>query len=602
MTTALDKLRGMVSAARRDSLIATAEADILDRLARVAEDEDDERLDGALEELADNLRKALDKCVDRDNDADDDLPTTGCPTCDAVLDTLAECHGMSLCGPTAADVAESARDWIGDLLVERDEARAEVDDVRAMLDAETRQHEETSRELDTAHAEVERLRAEVASLRERIDDADEWEPPAGWLVRIEHRDGTRYAVWHRDGFTVTHKTECPTIYMCDTPGDIGPAVDTLRGAVEWCEAQMVSAPTVGATDAGPDAPALIVEGDDGTGAREARAVPAAPVSGAEQSCGETGVDRPRKNVDRACADMIRALGWTPVIQNNYDEESFAMCATCGELRTPWRHDAMQVARDVLLLVAGGPGDEIERMRAIRARMDDDALAADAMRGPDGCAEARKLRHDLRSARCDVATLRVLLRDLSLLLTGNIPPLTAQDIVPRVQAVIDERSDMRDDFQHFRQRLTVLLTGDHDKAARDEKTLLNIVDTMMTERRFAMTELANMAGRVVAPDDITNLIAAVEAVRDEMSYRSEPDTPIYVFDSNGYRLCVGDVVLLSAHPDDEPGSPGGDDPWTVDGVFHASGKVLLACGSWRAVRDAGTCTLATVTEEAADGEG
>lgn len=56
---------------------------------------------------------------------------------------------------------------------------------------------------------------------------------------------------------------------------------------------MASAPTVGAADAGPDAPALIVEGDGDTGALQESAVPAAPVSGAEQSCGETGVDRPR---------------------------------------------------------------------------------------------------------------------------------------------------------------------------------------------------------------------------------------------------------------------------------------------------------------------
>lgn len=353
MTTVLDKLRSMAGAARRDSLISTAEADILDFLARVAEYEEDERIDGALEELADNLRRALDKCVDRDDDAADDIPSTGCPTCDAVLDTLAECHGMSLRGPTAADVAESARDWIGDLVRERDEARADINRAQALIGAALALSEHglvyhverlceaftaadgdwhrAISERDEARAEVERLRAEVASLRPRptrdeladyarrmrADDApdtdepdDGWEPGPWWVedggwdstswhVLRSRNDSAARVLERKRGWSGYVWSEHQSMADKET------MQPTCRAAMRWCESQpemadvraaYTSAPTVGATDAGPDAPALIVEGDDGTGAREARAVPAAPVSGAEQSCGETGVDRPRDDL------------------------------------------------------------------------------------------------------------------------------------------------------------------------------------------------------------------------------------------------------------------------------------------------------------------
>lgn len=59
-----------------------------------------------------------------------------------------------------------------------------------------------------------------------------------------------------------------------------------------------------------------------------------------------------------------------------------------------------------------------------------------------CAEVDRLRKvfDWNQRSCEVSNAgnEALLRDLSALLTGSHPPLTSQDVVQRVQAVIDER--------------------------------------------------------------------------------------------------------------------------------------------------------------------
>lgn len=242
---------------------------------------------------------------------------------DAVMDALAkvrpgwarvednDCDDLPITGHAGVSVREACR------------RRMPIDgsDAQALEGALSM----TERERDEASAEVERLRAEVASLRHRptrdeladyarrmrADDAphtdepdDGWEPGPWWT---HHTNGGASVGGAWEPGAQVHRA-WPSVWVGVVwidprqPGRRSDAFDDPRAAMRWCEAQpemadviaaYTSAPTVGADGPGADSPGQNVEGDDGTGAREARAVPAAPVPPAEQLDDGTGADRPR---------------------------------------------------------------------------------------------------------------------------------------------------------------------------------------------------------------------------------------------------------------------------------------------------------------------
>ena len=233
--------------------------------------------------------------IDRLNEARTDAADR-CMLLGAVASTLDTLHDELL---EQRDRHDAIIDAVMDALArvrpgwERTKRNWEAPRITTYVDAS-----DAERRLDEARAEVERLRAEVASLRQERDAGDGWDPGPLWARRVEAIAGRMYAIWSRDGYTVSHETPDARICVCYTPNGIGPAVDKLREAIEWCEEQMDSASAVEADGPGADPPERIAEGDGDTGALQESAVPAAPVSGAEQSCGETGVDRPRVEDER----------------------------------------------------------------------------------------------------------------------------------------------------------------------------------------------------------------------------------------------------------------------------------------------------------------